>query len=64
VNAGEVSISGSRQNGISRLVANQHYWFNLDSGGTPQSAVPEPSTYITLAGGLIAMIGLGRWRRS
>ena len=57
---GEVSIPGSRQNGISSVVTNQHYWFQLGEGGVPQppplppsSEIPEPSTMsLLVAGGL------------
>lgn len=53
VNTGEISLAGSQQAGISGIVANNHYWFNLGAGGIPEDGgnVPEPAT--------IALFGLG-----
>ena len=54
VNTGEISLAGSQQAGISGIVTNNHYWFNLGAGGIPEendNNVPEPAT--------IALFGLG-----
>ncbi|HSH29079.1 MAG TPA: nidogen-like domain-containing protein [Thiohalobacter sp.] len=64
VNTGEISLAGSQQPGISNVVENNHYWFLLGEGGTPEQppveAVPAPAT-LALMG--IAALGMGAARR-
>ena len=41
-NPGEISIAGSQQPGISRILSNQFFWFNLGAGGIPTDPTEEP----------------------
>ena len=40
--AGEVSLVGSQQNGISSVVSDQHFWFNLNTRGILGSSSDNP----------------------
>lgn len=59
VNPGEVSIPGSREAGISLIVSNRHFWFNLGEGGIPEPppdlSVPEPGTLALFVTGLLSL---------
>jgi hypothetical protein len=61
VNPGEVSIPGSQDAGISSILENNHYWFNLSARGIPTSTVPEPSTWGAI--GAVGVAGLVTWFR-
>jgi len=64
-NAGEISIPGSRQDGISQVLTNNHYWFQLGESGVPtqdEGTIPEPGTVLLFTSGL-ALLALSRIRR-
>lgn len=64
VNTGEISLLGSQQAGISGIVANNHYWFNLGAGGIPEdNGVPEPATIALFGLGLVGLF-MGRRRKT
>jgi hypothetical protein len=48
-------LQGSTQAGIAAAVANHHIWFNLSDQGVPEPVVPEPSTFVLLGIGLVAI---------
>lgn len=62
--AGEISIAGSQQAGISDVLQDNHYWFQLGEAGIPiagPSSVPEAGTWG--AAGLLGATGLAGWLR-
>lgn len=64
-NPGEISIPGSRLDGISQVLTNNHYWFQLGAGGVPaqdEGTVPEPGTILLFTSGL-ALLPLCRIKR-
>ncbi len=58
-------LEGSSEAGISGVVNNHRIWFHLDQSGVPfvhaDNIIPEPSTFLLLAGGL-GLLALSRKR--